>query len=107
MGEKAFTKTGFQNWLKAMEKFSVHDGSQYHREAKVKLMSKKQATISAHLSSQATQLKAVRREGFVALLRAVRFLTCQGIAIRYHTEVQGNLYQLLRAWSADTKSNSF
>ena len=32
----------------------------------------------------------------------MRFLLRQGLALRGHHDVDGNLYQLLRAWSADS-----
>ena len=39
MGESAFTEAGFHSWHKAISKFSTHDGSHVHREAKLKWMS--------------------------------------------------------------------
>ena len=36
MGEKTFTETGFHNWRKVVEKFKSHEGSHFHREAKMK-----------------------------------------------------------------------
>ena len=36
MGEKAFAETGFENWRKAIDKFRAHEGSHFHREAKLK-----------------------------------------------------------------------
>ena len=35
MSDSAFTKGGFQNWRKAMEKFTTHDSAQFHREPKL------------------------------------------------------------------------
>lgn len=37
-------------------------------------------------------------------LRAILFLTRQGIAIRGHTESEGNLQQLLKMWSCDNNA---
>ena len=34
-------------------------------------------------------------------LEAMKFLLRQGIALRGHSEKEGNLYQLLTAWSGD------
>ena len=43
-----------------------------------------------------------RKQGLLTQLRAIRFLTRQGIAIRGHSESEGNL-QLLCAWSTDNE----
>ena len=40
--------------------------------------------------------KGIHREG---LLSAIKFLLQQGIAVRGHTEEEGNLFQLLKMWS--------
>ena len=103
MGEKAFTETGFHNWRKAIEKFAAHDGSHVHREAKLKWMSQKQVSIQSQISSQMAQLQITRRQGFLFQLKAIVFLTRQGIAIRGHTEAEGNLPQLLRVWGNDNE----
>lgn len=74
-----------------------------HREAKLKWMSRKQPTIAAQMSSQVAQLQMKRRQGLLIQLRAIRFLTRQGIALRGHSESDGNLHQLLCAWSVDNE----
>ncbi len=101
MGETAFTKTGFQNWRKAVDKFKAHEGSHVHREAKLKWMARGQPTIEVQISSQMAQLQMTRRQGLLTQLRAIVYLTRQGIAIRGHTESEGNLQQLLQMWSKD------
>ena len=53
-------------------------------------------SISMQLSSQVTNLQRVKRSGLLLMLR---FLLRQGIAIRGHFEEEGNLRQLLLAWS--------
>ena len=63
MGEKAFAETGFQNWRKAIDKFRAHEGSHFHREAKLKWMARGQPTIEAQLSSHLAQLQLTRRNG--------------------------------------------
>ena len=101
MGEKAFT--GFHNWRKAMEKFAAHDGSHVHREAKLKWISRRQTTTESHITSQMAQLQMTRRQGLLFQLGAIVFLTRQGIAIRGHTESEGNLHQLLCGWGKDNE----
>ena len=95
MGEKAFSETGFANWKKALEKFKSHDESQFHREATLKWAACGRPTIAGQLNAQIAQLQEDRREGLLAQLAGIQFLTRQGIAIRGHTESEGNLAQLL------------
>lgn len=101
--DDAFTTTGFANYKKAIEKFDIHDKSDCHNEAKVKIAFLKGPSISTQLSTQIAKLKNVRRSGLLLLLEALRFLLRQGIAIRGHFEEEGNLRQLLLAWSNNCK----
>ena len=103
MGEKAFTESGFRNWRKSMDKFKAHDASHVHREAKLIWMARGKPTIQEHMSSQMVQLQMTRRQGLFMQLRAIVYLTRQGIAIRGHTESEGNLPQLLRMWAEDNE----
>ena len=86
-----------------MEKFSCHDGSHVHREAKLKWITRGTTTIEAQITLQRAQLQITRRQGLLIQLKAIVFLTRQGIAIRGHTESEGNLTQLLHTWSKDNK----
>ena len=58
-----------------------------------------QPSIDVQFNSQMTTLRASRRQGLLNQLRALQYLLRQGIAIRGHTEVEGNLYQLLKVWA--------
>ena len=58
-------------------------------------------TIETKLSSQLASQQIRRRQGLLLQLRAIVFLTRQGIAIRGHSESEGNLLQLMHAWSKD------
>ena len=98
MEEKAFAETGFQNWQKAIDIFRAHEGSYFHREAKPKWMARKQPTIEALLSSHLAQLHLTRRNGLLSKLRAIVYLTQQGIAVQGHTELDGNLYHFMQIW---------
>ena len=48
-----------------------------------------------------SKLRARRRQGLLYQLRALQYLLHQGMAIRGHTEVEGNLHQLLKVWAND------
>ena len=56
-GDNAFTKFGFINWKKAVQKFGVHESSHTHNEAKVKWMAHGMPTIASQLSSEVKKLK--------------------------------------------------
>ena len=104
MGEKTFTEIGFQNWKKALEKYKSHDGSHAHREAVSKWMARGRPTVAAQLHSQLQQLQHIRRQGLLTQLRAIQFLTRQGIALRGHKESEGNLHQLQLMWSQNDET---
>ena len=64
-------------------------------------------SVSEQLSSLVKRGQAVRRQGLLKLLHCLRYLVRQGLAIRGHTEVEGNLYQLLillSAFDSDVKN---
>ncbi len=97
--EDTFTKSGFNNWKKALEKFRVHENSHAHKEAKLKWIARCMPTITTQLSSQMAEAQKTRREGLVVQLKAIKYLTRQGLALRGNDEEEGNLSQLLLAWS--------
>ena len=76
-----FTETRFQNWQKALDKFKAHEGSHFHREAKLKWMARGQPTIEAPLRTHLVQLQLTRGNGFLSQLRAIIYLIQQGIAV--------------------------
>ena len=84
--DKAFTELGFGNWKKALEKFKSHENLDSHGEAKLKWVAPGHTTISGHLNAQMDQLQKEWRDGLLAQLAGLRFLTRQGIAIQGHTE---------------------
>jgi len=99
-GKPAFTTTGFNNWKKAAEKFTAHESCSTHKEALLKWYSIRKPSISQQISRKNAEIQAVRREGLLKQLSAMRFLLRQGIALRGHDDEEGNLFQLLKLWSA-------
>ena len=69
----------------------------------MKWITRGKPTIAAELSSQLSKFQQWRREELLMQLRAILFLTRQGIAIRGHTESEENLQQLLKVWSLEIK----
>ena len=93
--ESTFTTTGYSNWKKVLEKFKNRSLSISHREAEMKWKQLQQPSINTRLNSHLQSLQASRRYALLKQLKAIKYLLRQGIAIRGHTELDGNLHQLL------------
>ena len=83
-----------------MEKFKHHDASNAHAEAVMKRQMHHSALINALLQTQIQKLQQSRRHTLVKQLYCLRYLLQQGLAVRGHKEIEGNLYQLLVMVSA-------
>ena len=59
----------------------------------------KQSPVNEQLNSQMKK-DQVRRQGLLKQLHDLRYLVRQGMTIRGHKEVEGNLHQLLIMWSS-------
>uniref|UniRef100_H3A4M8 DUF4371 domain-containing protein n=1 Tax=Latimeria chalumnae TaxID=7897 RepID=H3A4M8_LATCH len=92
--EDAFTEKGYNN-KKATEKFREHEKSDLHNEAKRKYMTKDQPSVMVQLNDQLQRDQIERWKMLVIQLSSLHFLLRQGMAIRGHDELQGNLQQLL------------
>ena len=102
--ESTFTTTGFSNWIKASERMAQHQKSLCHREAFMKLQAEKQRPLEKLLSDKHKSDQENRRHSLMTLLTSLQFLLRQGLAIRGHTEVEGNLVQLMKLKSSDFDS---
>lgn len=58
-------------------------------------------SVSEQLSSEVRKLQASRRQALLKQLLAIQYLARQGIALRGHSETEGNLVQLLVAWAKE------
>jgi len=104
LGDATFVTEGFNNWKKATERFDRHQTSGLHIEAVLKLEMLKQPGIDVRFNSQhALQLKT-RRNNFLILLSILQYLLRQGLAIRRHEDIQGNLTRLLLLRARDNPS---
>ena len=97
----AFALTGFDNYKKAVEKFNSHSASKAHQEAVMKCSAVSRPSIQSNMDTQLQKNQRLRRSGLVKQIKAIRFLTRQGLALRGHLDKDGNLYQLPRAWADD------
>ena len=96
-----FISTGFNNWKKALERFEQHAQSSIHKEAILKIELMDQPTILAIMSNQHKRDQKTRREMLLITLTSVKCLVRQGLPVRGHEEVEGNLMQLLLLRSKD------
>ena len=101
--EPAFTKDGFSNWKKATSTFSSHESSSGHKEASfiVQRIKAKEAGINEMINDHSSKVQESRRRLFLKELSSLRMLLRQGLAVRGHTEEEGNLTQLLLLQTED------
>ena len=99
--ETAFTVDGFQNWKKAISRFQQHEASTAHKEALSKLSVVKQMPVTAQLVGQQARNQESRRQMLLKQLTSLRLLLRQGLAVRGHDDIEGNLEQLLRLRAED------
>jgi len=95
-GDDAFVNTGYDNWKKAHEKFAQHAQSGPHKEAVLKIELIQQESVAALLSKQAMADQKLHREMLLKQLSSLKYLLRQGLAIRGHEAMEGNLLQLLQ-----------
>lgn len=92
--EPAFAITGFHNWKHATQAFRKHETSQPHKVAVMRHAHEKKPVI-AQVSAQCAKEQVKARQCLMTILRCVRYLGRQGLAIRGHDSDEGNLKQLL------------
>ena len=100
--EDAFVLNGFDNWKKGRERFERHQVSDCHREAQLKLKSMQAPTVMDQLVSQANKDKTENRSMLLKQLSSLKFLLRQGLAVRGHSDRDGNLVQLMELRSEDS-----
>ena len=93
--DSVFVNAGFDNWKKAHERFKQHAHSSSHRECLMKIEQMKKPGIDAQLSKQLKESQHFHRKMLMIQLSSLRYLLRQGLAIRGHDEIEGNLFQLL------------
>ncbi|PIK55578.1 putative zinc finger MYM-type protein 1-like [Apostichopus japonicus] len=100
--EASFTDKGFDNWKKALSAFQRHQQSDLHREVVFKKMQAGHG-VDRLLEHHGSLLHSTRRQMLLKQLDCLRFLLRQGLAIRGHKEIEGNLRQLLMLVAIDNK----
>ncbi len=92
----AFITTGFINWKKGRQKFKEHEKSHAHKEALFSHEGSVRPTVISMVSSVEQKQQETRRKMLLKQLESLKYLLCQGLAIRGHSNSdEGNLQQLL------------
>ncbi|XP_052253227.1 zinc finger MYM-type protein 1-like [Dreissena polymorpha] len=94
----SFISDGFSKWKAGTEKFRKHEKSECHKEAVERLVTLPATTrdVGEMLSAGHAKEKADNRKQLLQILRSIRFLARQGIALRGHDDDEGNFMQLLQ-----------
>lgn len=89
----AFTKTGFCNWRKAIEKFQRHEKSKNHPFAIACWENKKQQVVSIaeKVNSHHHETAIKNRKCLQQIVEAIHFLSKQGLPLRGHNEGKEDL----------------
>ena len=88
--DDAFIEGGYKNW-------EQQEASECHREAiEVTELARKCADIGETLSAYHSEEKFKNRQIFLTILRNIRFLARQALALRGSIEEESNFIQLLK-----------
>lgn len=100
--QDAFIDIGFQNWKKAIERFSIHEKSENHRSSIefFQLRENSRPVISL-LTEQSVNEQEEARKVFKVVISSIRYLARSGLAIRGGTWDSGNLINLLQERSLE------
>ncbi|XP_069381427.1 zinc finger MYM-type protein 1-like [Paralichthys olivaceus] len=93
--DSAFVKTGFNNWKKALEKFSAHKDSQCHKLA-VMTRLQEPKTVNVQLSRELERQQQQARRNLMKIAGGVQYLARQGLAFQGDEKESGNFSQLLK-----------
>lgn len=102
LGFDSFCENGFDNWTKALERFTTHERSQLHVNS-VQLLAevKKGTNVMASLNKKKTKEIQEAREALLCIISSLQYLTGQGLAIRGHEEENSNYMTLLQLRAND------
>jgi len=82
--------------------FNKHESSAQHKESVLKWTSRCQkVNVISQISTQLCQEQERNGEMLIKILSSMRFLACQGLATRGHTDDAGNYMELLKLRSED------
>ncbi|CAF4270051.1 unnamed protein product [Rotaria sp. Silwood2] len=96
MSDYSFTVRGFNCWKNALAKFERHENSQCHTDCIYLVKQQCKPSVAAQISLVHQNQQAQRRKMLLVQLKSIKFLLRQGLALRGHTEEEGNLIQVLK-----------
>ncbi|CAF3882931.1 unnamed protein product [Rotaria sp. Silwood1] len=102
LAHMSFTSSGFSDWKNALRALAQHNSSRFHSECLYIAQQQSKPSILARIETVTRQQQEQRRGLLMIEASSLQFLLRQGIAFRGHTEVDGNLFQLMQLRSADT-----
>ena len=95
LGEATFVTIGYDNWKKAVEHLNQHALSSLHKESLLKIELMKVVPIDTQINAKLKIDQQNRRDMLLVVIKSLKYLLRQGLAIRGHEEIEGNLMQLL------------
>ena len=101
--ESTFSTTAFRNWKDATRSFRKHESSTAHKEAALKWVHySKSQSVAAQISKQLLRDQVLAQKCLLKIISSLRYLARQGLAVRGHSENDGNLMQLLQLRGEDS-----
>ena len=106
--DPAFISTGYTYWKEATSAFKKHQASASHREAHealVLLPQQIRGDVGELLSQKHSDQKVKNREMFLRILKNLRYLSRQGLALRgsHGNDTESNFWQLFRLQVEDVQ----
>jgi len=94
--EERFISDGFSNWRNALARFEVHDKSNMHLEAVVKVTAMKQG-VNVHTQHNllAKKISIKARTALCKIVSSLQMLCKQGLAVRGKTDATSTFNKLL------------
>jgi hypothetical protein len=101
--ENAFVSSRFSNWKDATADFKRHEASQQHSECVMKWHHHlKGDSVETMLSSEKEKQQQQNRSALHKIVSSLQFLGRQGLPLRGHDDLDGNLMQLLELRKAES-----
>jgi hypothetical protein len=101
LAHMSFTSSGFSDWKNTLRALAQHNSSRFHSECLYVVQQQSKPSVMARIDTVTKQQQEQRRQLLMAEVSSLRYLLRQGIAFRGHTEVDGNLFQLMQLRSTD------
>jgi hypothetical protein len=97
----SFTSSGFFDWKNALRALAQHNRSRFHSECLYVVQQQSKPSVITRIDTVVRQQQEQRRRLLMVEVSSLQYLLRQGIPFRGHTEVDGNLFQLMQLRSVD------